>query len=406
MHWCNASELNWSARELVSANLSNGNAVSYTYNADGIRTQKAYNGTTHNYVLDGSKIIKEEVSVNGNTSYELYYIYDASGSVIGFQYNNAPYYFLKNLQGDIVSIVNAMGTVVVEYTYDAWGKILSTTGTLASTIGAYNPFRYRSYYYDTETGFYYLQSRYYDPVVGRFLNADAYVYAGQGLVGFNMFAYCNNNPILGYDPCGTCFHRWDFWNDCEECGGETIEEKFDRTLAYIDEKIVEPMVDFVESHLSEYDFTYSNGMSLNGSTQAMTISLQACVSVDTEGNIGLQGSGGGGVSSGTPGVNVMYYETTTNAPDINKLNGPAYQVGGSFGVPIPDTPISVIASGDINVIPDNSNDTYYYGHTIGKGIGFADYGPEAHVGVTGTSTFVQFNIFDVLRNTCDTIIRW
>ncbi len=102
----------------------------------------------------------------------------------------------------MVSIVNAMGTVVVEYTYDAWGKILSTTGTLASTIGAYNPFRYRGYYYDSETGWYYLQSRYYDPIVGRFLNADNIIGANGDLVGYNMFAYCSNNPVIGYDPSG------------------------------------------------------------------------------------------------------------------------------------------------------------------------------------------------------------
>ena len=81
------------------------------------------------------------------------------------------------------------GNVVVEYTYDAWGNVLSVTGSQANTIGQYNTFRYRGYYYDTETGFYYLQSRYYDPVVGRFLNADSYVSTGQGILGHNKCSY-------------------------------------------------------------------------------------------------------------------------------------------------------------------------------------------------------------------------
>jgi RHS repeat-associated protein len=95
---------------------------------------------------------------------------------------------------------------VVEYTYDAWGKVLSTTGSLASTLGKNNPFRYRSYYYDNETGFYYLQSRYYDPVISRFINADEYVTTGQGLDGANMFSYCGNDPVNRADNNGEFWH--------------------------------------------------------------------------------------------------------------------------------------------------------------------------------------------------------
>jgi len=106
------------------------------------------------------------------------------------------------LQGDIIRICDTSGNTVVQYTYDAWGKLLSTTGTLASTVGQKNPFRYRGYYFDTETGLYYLQTRYYDPIVGRFINADGYVGANGGILGYNLFAYCNNNPVMGSDPAG------------------------------------------------------------------------------------------------------------------------------------------------------------------------------------------------------------
>ena len=108
----------------------------------------------------------------------------------------------RNLQGDVIAILNAMGGTVVEYKYDAWGNILSVTGSMASTLGAVNPFRYRGYYYDAESGWYYLQSRYYDPQVGRFLNADGIIGANGGIMGYNMFAYCNNNPVIYADESG------------------------------------------------------------------------------------------------------------------------------------------------------------------------------------------------------------
>ena len=112
------------------------------------------------------------------------------------------YLYEKNIQGDVVAVYEYDGDLVVRYAYNARGKILSVTGTAANTIGRYNPFRYRGYYYDNETGFYYLNSRYYDPNVGRFLNADGYINANGDLIGFNMFAYCGNNPVMGYDPSG------------------------------------------------------------------------------------------------------------------------------------------------------------------------------------------------------------
>ena len=102
--------------------------------------------------------------------------------------------------------MDGSGTRVVEYTYDAWGKLISTTGTLASTLGANNPFRYRGYYYDTETGLYYLTTRYYDPEVCRFISADVYMTTGQGVLGGNMFAYCGNNPVNRIDTDGDFFN--------------------------------------------------------------------------------------------------------------------------------------------------------------------------------------------------------
>ena len=109
---------------------------------------------------------------------------------------------MHNLQGDIVAIIDDSGTQVVEYTYDAWGKMLTKTGTLAATLGTLNPFRYRGYVYDEETGMYYLRSRYYNPMWGRFINADLVLGQKGRLFSHNVFTYCNNSPVRGSDPSG------------------------------------------------------------------------------------------------------------------------------------------------------------------------------------------------------------
>ena len=119
------------------------------------------------------------------------------------KYNGTTYYYITNIQGDVLKIVNSSGTAVATYTYNAWGELLSSSGSLA----AVNPIRYRSYYYDAETGFYYLQSRYYDPVICRFINADDVTMLGANgdFSSVNLFAYCGNNPIKNRDDAGTFF---------------------------------------------------------------------------------------------------------------------------------------------------------------------------------------------------------
>jgi len=117
-------------------------------------------------------------------------------------YNNGTttttYYYITNLQGDVMYLVDSSGNEVAAYDYDPYGKVITSTGDLAEI----NPLRYRGYYYDTETSFYYLQSRYYDPEICRFINADGYSSTGAGFLGYNMFAYCNNNPIAFTDDNG------------------------------------------------------------------------------------------------------------------------------------------------------------------------------------------------------------
>ena len=137
---------------------------------------------------------------------KLLFSYDANGNVVAVNYNGTYYYYVRNGQNDVIRLIDGNNNSVVEYSYDSWGKQISCTGSLASTLGAQNPFRYRGYVYDPDTGLYYLQTRYYDPEVGRFINADIYVSTGQGVLGNNMYLYCGNNPIVRADDEG------DFWN--------------------------------------------------------------------------------------------------------------------------------------------------------------------------------------------------
>ena len=194
--------MQWKGGRRLASLTKDGLSVSYEYNTDGIRTQKTVNGVTTKYYLDGSSVLRQ---VTGDDVLEFFY--DSNG-VVGFYYNNTPYYYLKNIQGDVVGILDANGTQVVSYTYDAWGKLIETTGTLADTIGHLNPFRYRSYYYDSETGLYYLNSRYYDAEVGRFISVDnAISGTGNSVQGYNLFAYCFSNPVNMDDHTG----NWPKW---------------------------------------------------------------------------------------------------------------------------------------------------------------------------------------------------
>ena len=166
--------------------------------------------TTYSYVYDGGQLRQMTVTTTVTADEEtttqtetLSFTYDASGAPQTVTCGANTYLYVTNLQGDVLAILDTDGTPVVEYTYDAWGNLLGTTGSLANTLGADNPLRYRGYVYDTETELYYLQSRYYNPAIGRFINADSYTSTGQGFLGNNMFAYCRNNPVTRKDASGT-----------------------------------------------------------------------------------------------------------------------------------------------------------------------------------------------------------
>ena len=164
------------------------------YEAGGLRTKRSSAEKTYNYIYNGNQLVRMTVGDD-----ILDFTYDANGAPLTLIHNGTVYYYITNLQGDVISLETTDGMQGAHYYYDAWGKILACDGTLAEL----NPLRYRSYVYDQETGFYYLQSRYYDPAIGRFLNADVYISTGQGMIGNNMFTYCNNNPVEKKDSEGS-----------------------------------------------------------------------------------------------------------------------------------------------------------------------------------------------------------
>ena len=211
-NWRNADDIEWleSAGKQMSLFFDSENGLyMYEYNIDNIRTKKAVYGEQgidflyeSQYILNGTSIVRETRTYADGSVITLDFLYDDSGVILGVVYNGTTYYYRKNLQGDITGIVNSSGDLVTSYRYDAWGNPVSVTGSMASTLGEINPIRYRGYYYDTETGFYYLQSRYYDPVVGRFISPDDRLGANQDIFSNNLFSYCSNNYVNYWDPAG------------------------------------------------------------------------------------------------------------------------------------------------------------------------------------------------------------
>ena len=167
-----------------------GVTAEFVYNADGLRVQKMVNGVATKYTLHGKNIVHMTSGAD-----ELHFFYDAQNRPAVVVYNGVPYAYVKSLQGDVIALLDGTGNVVVSYVYDAWGAPIGKSGSMAETLGTVQPFRYRGYVFDEETGLYYLRSRYYNPGWGRFVNADA-------LIDQNLYSYCKNSPMQFHDPSG------------------------------------------------------------------------------------------------------------------------------------------------------------------------------------------------------------
>ncbi|MBP3560402.1 MAG: RHS repeat-associated core domain-containing protein, partial [Clostridia bacterium] len=195
----NGKTYSWLGRQLQSIS----GLATYTYNMDGQRIGKKTSNADITYYYNGDILAGEK---NGNTVTS--FMYDENGDYIGFNYAGMNFYYIKNAQNDVIAIADSSGTVVTRYTYDSWGKLISVTGN--ALLGTLNPIRYRSYYYDNESGMYYLQSRYYNPEIGRFICADEVdvvsVSPDSANYDKNLFAYCDNNPVVRADSSGYIWH--------------------------------------------------------------------------------------------------------------------------------------------------------------------------------------------------------
>ena len=172
--------------------------VIFSYDGNGLMTQKYINGgsTTYDYVYEDGRLIRQKL----NGSLQLEFLYGKEG-LIGFIYNQATYLYQKNVFGDIVKIVDNTGAVVGEYSYTAFGEC--TVLTDLNNIANINPFRYRGYFYESNSGLYYLKTRFYNPVTGRFISPDDTKYLQPDVInGLNLFAYCGNNPVMNIDDNG------------------------------------------------------------------------------------------------------------------------------------------------------------------------------------------------------------
>ncbi len=171
------------------------------YNDSGKRIRKTVNGVTIDFYLDGSAILMQTSSDGSRIDF----FYDDKGNVFAMKYQNEMYFYRKNLFGDILGILDSHGTELVKYEYNSWGKLLNLTDYSSNGLGRRNPFRFKGYYYDEELGMYYLNSRYYDPETGRFVNADdveVLEVEQENLAQYNLYAYCLNNPVNRADESG------------------------------------------------------------------------------------------------------------------------------------------------------------------------------------------------------------
>ena len=188
--WENGRQL----ARMQSANVD----AKFVYNENGLRVQKIINGVVTDYVLHGKNVVHMTRGAD-----ELHFFYDAQNRPAVVVYNGTAYAYVKNLQGDVITILDGAGNVVVSYVYDAWGMPIGKSGTLAETLGTLNPFRYRGYVFDEETGLYYLRSRYYHASISRFLCIDRWLGGtSDGILSHNPLCYCKNSPVMNADADG------------------------------------------------------------------------------------------------------------------------------------------------------------------------------------------------------------
>ena len=367
-------------------------SISYQYDASGLRASKTVNGGTTVYQYVGDKLYFEQ-RADGS---KLYFFYDSYGNLTHLYYHvgstKTAYNVVTNSQGDVIAIYNWDGTqLVASYEYDAWGNCTITQD--ATGIGAINPIRYRGYYFDSEIGMYYLQSRYYDPNTGRFINSDAITDPGAGVLSNNTFIYCANNPVGFSDSNGYFLDKigqklYEGFATTVYYGKKACEFVEEKVITPIKEEIVEPAVEYTKEKISSVDLTFSAGQHVNLSGDHVNLDVQLAVSMDTKGNIALQLTVASGLTTSGPGVSYGNFYALTTAPSVDNLTGPGYNLGGS--VVIPST--CATFNGDVMIIPDRKTGDTYYGLALGSDVSSSP-GFEVHGGTSTTISLAKINIF-------------
>ena len=206
----NGMNIVWENGRRLASITQGTNSYSYSYDSSGVRISKTVNGTTYSYIYDNGQLIYADTPLGGMT-----FFYE-NDSVVGYKYGPEYYYYIKNLQGDIIGVIDKNCNLLYQYEYDAWGNhtVLDAQGNTISPdaphVANFNPLRYRGYFFDAETGLYYLLSRYYDPETGRFISPDNDTVLNmdyENIVQYNLYAYCFNNPINMVDDGG----YWPTW---------------------------------------------------------------------------------------------------------------------------------------------------------------------------------------------------
>lgn len=382
-----------SGRQLTKYTKGNSTVEFFYYSDGGREEKKVGNSITYYIYVDGVLYAQK----TGNDV--LAFVYDEKGKpymVIRLDFvadNNKStadlllntalaeeYYYEYNLQGDVVGLIDINGNRVAAYTYDPWGKLLTVTdgngnAVSGTHIAHVNPLRYRGYYYDVETGLYYLQSRYYDPEIGRWLNSDSITDGGAGFLGYNLFAYVANNPINNHDANG----QWIIKN----------------AIKWVSEKVVKPAVDYIKKTTSKVNRTRTRGVCANANW-GPGVNVSIGVTTDTKGNIGFIVSTN--ASGGTPSAGVNCFETTTTAPTIYKQQGASYESGGSADV------LGVSLGAEYVLFTDFETNDIYHGGTVLAGIG-APVPLEFHTGASYSWVY-GINVYDEIDKLYIKIMEW